>query len=185
MKLWKSLLLILLVSAFASSARADHLADKLAASGRPETKLAGIHLTDHTKLAEVIRLYGKPTRIKSWASTEPQFWGSYEYDWKRAGINLHIVVECPFKVIPENGVVTLIETNAGTSRKIARTGRGLRIGQSLRDLQRLYGRRYHLRYIPSRRIHDVALAWRQKEYTLIATLDGHNRITGLSLVASE
>ncbi|HEX7723595.1 MAG TPA: hypothetical protein VF397_15650 [Pyrinomonadaceae bacterium] len=100
-------------------------------------------------------------------------------------MNLHIVIECPANELPEKGVVTMIEANAGTSRKIAITGRGLRIGQSLRDLERLYGHRYHVRYIPSRKIHDVALAWRQKEYTLVATLDRHNRITGLSLVAPE
>ena len=184
MKLCSSLLVIL-AFAFAITARADHLADKIAAGGRPDTRLAGINLTDQTKLADVTRIYGKPTSVKSWESTDPKVWGSYEYNWQRSGINLHIVVECPFKVAPERGVVTLIETNAGTSRKIGRTGKGLHIGQSLRDLQLLYGRRYHLRYIPSRRIHDVALAWRQKEYTLIATLDDHNRITSLSLVAPE
>src|SRR6266513_5059285 len=126
----QAVILVIALILCATAARADHLADKLPATGRPETKLAGIFLTGHTRLASIIRLYGKPTFIKSWASTDPHFWGSYEYYWKRARINLHIVIECPANELPEKGVVTLIEANAGTSRKIAITGRGLRIGQS-------------------------------------------------------
>jgi len=50
---------------FASISRADHPADRLPASGKPENKLAGIYLTERTRLREIIKRYGKPTRVKS------------------------------------------------------------------------------------------------------------------------
>lgn len=178
-----TLVVILFVSAM--TAGAEHLADEIPAVGRPETRLAGIHLTEYTKLATVIRLYGKPTRVKAWKSDDPKISSQYECYWVRAGLNLRVVVNCPANDDPKNGVVGLISADAGTSRNIARTGRGLRIGQSLSDLRRLYGHRYKLSYIPRHNIHDVSLAWRQKEYTLIATLNRHNRITSLSLFAPE
>jgi hypothetical protein len=40
---------------FAATVPADHLADRLPASGKPEMTLAGIHLTEHTRLKDVIR----------------------------------------------------------------------------------------------------------------------------------
>jgi len=147
--------------------------------------LAGIRLTTNTTLRRVIQLYGKPNRVKAWKSGDAKVWDQYECDWVKPGLNLHVVVECPSSGNPAIGLVDLVEVRPGTRRITASTGRGLRIGQSLDDLKRLYGRHYHLRYIPRYGIHDVALAWRGKEYTLVATLNGHNRITSLSLSAPE
>jgi hypothetical protein len=166
---------------FASAGRADHLADRLKASGKPEMTLAGIRLTERTRLKDVIRLYGKPTRMKAWESSDPGFSSSYDYYWVKRALNLRVVVER----LPGLESVGSIEVNEGTGGKIGRTGKGLRIGQSLNDLRRLYGHRYSLRDIPKLKIHDVMLQWRHKEYSLVATLDRHNRITGLSLCAPE
>ena len=170
---------------FASISRADYLADRLPASGKPENKLAGTHLTERTRLREIIKRYGKPTRVKSWESGNPNWSNQYEYYWQKPGLNLRVVVERLPQKIPAWEYISLIEANVGTSAKVGTTGRGLRIGQSLTDIRRLYGRRFKLRDIPKLKIHDVMFQWRQEEYSLVATLDSRNRIVGLSLSAPE
>jgi hypothetical protein len=178
-----SLVLATILIGFLSASRADHLPENLLARGKAETKLAGIRMNDRTRLADVIKLYGQPTRVESWESDEPNISSSYDYYWAKPGLNLHVQVERLPRRIPAWERVNLIEVGSGTSRKIGKTGRGLRIGQP--DLRRLYGRRFHLRNIPKRKIHDVMLQWREEEFSLVATLDRHNRIIGLSLSAPE
>jgi hypothetical protein len=55
--------LVLLLLLFGTTCSADHLPPELQARGRPEKKLARIHL-EHTKLADVIRMYGKPSKVE-------------------------------------------------------------------------------------------------------------------------
>jgi len=164
--------------------RADHLPDNLLARGRPETRLARINLKD-VKLADIIRRYGKPNRVKAWESDRPDFSSSYDYRWLRPGLKLHVVVERLPRKDPDWEVVTLVEVSSGTSRKVGRTGRGLKLGDTLSDLKRLYGFRFHERNIPKLKLHHVMIQWRREEYSLVATLDRHNRISGLTLVAPE
>ena len=170
---------------FVSTNRADHLPDNLQARGRPETTLAGIRLTDRTKLADVIRRYGKPTKVKAWESDDSNISNSYDYYWVRPGLNLHVLVERLPRKIPGWEYVSLLEVDSGTSRKIARTGKGLKVGDSLKDLKRIYGYRFKIRDNPKLKIHDVMIQWRREEYSLVATLDRQNRITSLWLSAPE
>jgi hypothetical protein len=179
-----SAVIIILAGGFAAVAYADHLEDKQQARGRPETKIAGIDLS-RDKLADIIRRYGQPTRVKSWESDRPDWSSQYEYYWLKRGINLHVVVERLPKKDPKWEYIGLVEVDAGTSRKLGTTGKGLRVGDNLRDLKRIYGSRFKVRNIPKIKIHDVMIQWRQEEYALVATLDQHNRITGLSLAAPE
>ncbi len=166
---------------FASTSRADHLPANLLARGRPETKLAGIDLR-RVKLAEITKLYGPPTRVKAWEQDNPKFSNSYDYYWNRRGIELKVVVE---RVSGNEFITYLDGKGPKTWRKIGTTGKGVRLGDSLRDLKRIYGGRFHLRNIPKFKIHDVMFQWRREEYSLVATLDRHNRIKGLALAAPE
>jgi hypothetical protein len=170
---------------FVSPSRADHLPDNLQARGAPETTLAAIHLTDRTKLADVIKLYGQPTKVSGSEETDPNIASSYHYYWVRPGLNLHVLVERLPRKIPGWEYVSLVEVDSGTSRKIARTGKGLKVGDSLKDLKRIYGYRFKVRDIPKLKIHDVMIQWHREEYSLVATLDRRNRITSLRLSAPE
>ena len=175
------LIATLLIGAGLSSsvARADHLADVLPAKGKTEKQLAGITLTETTKLSDITRLYGKPTKHKAWESGNPKVSSQYDYYWLRPGLNLHVQIER----WPGSERVDLVEVNA-VSRKVGGTGRGLRVGHTLRDLKRLYGSSFKVRDIPKLGIHDVMLQWRSG-YSLYANLDRNNRIISLSLSAPE
>ena len=170
---------------FVSPSRADHLPDNLQARGAPETSLAGIHLTERTRLADIVRLYGRPTRVKAWESDDPNASSSYDYYWRRRDLDLHVLVERFPRKIPGWEYVSLVEVDSGTSRKIARTGKGLKIRDSLGDLKRTYGHRFKIRDIPKLQIHDVMIQWHREEYSLVATLDRRNRIKSLSLSGPE
>ena len=168
-----------------STSHADHLPDNLQARGTPETTLAGIHLTEHTKIADVIRLYGKPTEVKGSESDNPNIASSYDYYWIRPGLDLHVLVERLERKIPGWEYVSLVEVDVGTSRRVAKTGRGLKVGDSMKKLKRIYGNRFKIRDIPKLKIHDVMIQWRREEFSLVATLDEHGRITALALAAPE
>lgn len=162
---------------------ADHLPDNLLAHGRPETNLAGINLKN-TNIRKIIRLYGQPTEVKKEEPTLPNSAGSFQYYWRKRGLDLHVeAFFLPGK--PNWQPIVLVEIGVGTSQRAGRTGAGLHIGSTLADLKRLYGRRFHLRNIPTRDIHDVMLQWRQQEYSLVATLDRKDRVTSISLFAPE
>ena len=183
---WRAV--IVLVGAlvgFVSTSRADHLPDNLQAQGRPEKRLAGIRLNEQTKVSDVIKLYGRPTTVKAWESDEANVSSSYDYYWVRRGLYLHVLVERLLRRNPRWEYVSLIEVNSQTTRKVARTGKGLKVGDNLRDLQRIYGSRLKIRDIPKFKIHDVMIQWRGEEYSLVAMLDRHNKITRLSLFAPE
>jgi len=163
---------------------ADHLPDNLQARGRPETKPARINLNG-VKFADIIRRYGQPNRMKAWESDRPDYSSSYDYYWLKPGLKLHVVVERLPRKDPDWEYVSLVEVTSGTSRQVGRTGRGLKLGDTLRDLERIYGFRFNVRNISKLKIHDVLIQWRREEYSLVATLDRHHRISGLTLVAPE
>lgn len=176
-----TVLLILII--FPSIGRADHLPDSLQARGRPETTLARINLKG-ASITKIVRLYGKPTKEKRLEPSLPNSSGSIDYYWHRRGLNLHVQIEFAIEQ-PTWKPVVLVEVGVGSSRRISKTGAGIRLGDTLSDLRHVYGRRFHLRNIPKFKIHDVMIQWHREEYSLIATLDRHNRITSLSLVTPE
>jgi len=178
-------LLVLSVIGLSSASRADHLDEKQQARGTPETTLAGIHLSEHTKIADVIRLYGRPTRREGSESDNPNFASSYDYYWIRRGLNLHVLVQRFPRRMPGWEYISLVEVDFGTSRSVAKTGKGLRIGHSLKDLKRIYGHRFKVRDIPDLNIHDAMIQWRREEYSLVATLDRRDKVTALQLFAPE
>jgi len=171
--------------AFSATGRADHLPENLQARGKPETKLAGVRLSEHTRLADFIKLYGRPTKMKAWESDRPNFASSYDYYWVRPGLKLHVLVQrLPIRM-PGWEYVSLVEVDYGTSRRFARTGKGLKIGDSLKDFKSVYGLRVKVRDFPEMKIHDVIVQWHGEEYSLVAALDKRDRITALSLFAPE
>ena len=87
--------------------------------------------------------------------------------------------------MPEWEYISLVEVDIGTSHGVAKTGKGLRIGNSLKDLKRIYGHRVQVRDIPEANIRYAMIQWRREEYSLVATLGKRDKITALQLFAPE
>ena len=136
--------------------------------------LAGIHLR-HTKLSDVFRMYGKPSKVERHSS--PSDIKEIDYYWNKSKGRLHI--------LRIQNYTALIEVEGSPESVLLRTGKGLKIGDDLADLKRIYGPRYRVRNIPNRNIHDVMIQWRQEEFSLVAELNERGKIKKLSLFAPE
>ena len=160
-----------------SVSHADHLPENKQARGNPEKRLAGIHL-ERNKIADVIRMYGKPTEIRK--QPGPPEIAMTDYYWRKGKFELHVLV------IRSSGTswISLVEVEGATGTA-GRTGAGLKIGDTLSDLKRIYGPRFHLRNIPNLKIHDVMIQWRKEEFSLVAELDHRGKITKLTLSPPE
>ena len=164
--------LILIALLFVSSAPADHLPENLLARGKPEKILAGIHLA-RTKLSDIIKTHGEPSKIED-----------EDYYWEKDGWTLHLNYYRSEAM--KGGYINLIEIEgANVPRQIAATGRGLRLGDTIPDIRRIYGKKFKERKIPEYNIHDVSLQWIRANEGLVVVLDEKGRIKKLSLFAGE
>ena len=151
--------------------RADHLPDSLLAGGRPENVLAGIDL-EHTTLAQVVSKWGQPTTVQE-----------EDYYWDKGTFKLHLIIEST-KEQGEYIAAIEIEGNKFPD-SLGRTGRGLRLGDSLRDLIRIYGKKFQRHRVPLYDVDEVSIQWRREEITLDAQFDSRGKIKILTLLAPE
>ena len=163
-----SLLLITIIC------NADHLPPELQARGRPEKELARINL-EHTKLPDVLRMYGKPSKVEKQPS--PPDIALTDYYWNLSKGRLHLLMV--------QNYISLVEVEGSAESVRLQTGRGLKIGDDLNDVRRIYGARYKVRKIPSANVHEVMIQWRSQEFSLIVGLDKKGSIKSLSLSAPE
>lgn len=173
-KLLRLCLSLISVALFlAPGARADHLPEDLLAKGRPEKSLAGIHL-ERSRLSGIVRAHGEPSRVEG-----------DDYYWEKDGWTLHMVLYRGHTI--KNGeYIALIEVEGTKApRGMDKTGRGLRLGDTISSIRRIYGRRFEERKIPKLGIHDVTVQWRREEVSLVARLDQQGRIRNLRLFAPE
>ena len=108
---------------------ADHLPPSLVARGRPEHVLAGVDVYK-TTVKSLIERYGKPVSFKKPPETEE----AGEVTWNLQGSVLHVSMNA-------DGTAYAAEVH-GAPATLTRTGKGLRLGGSLQDVQRIYGSRY-------------------------------------------
>ena len=178
-------LAVLSASIFAPICLADHLPPELQARGRPEKRLAGIVL-DRSRVADVIKMYGKPAEVRK--QDKPaglNVVDIYDYYWIKSGVKLHLLVYGGGG-IKGGEYIALVEVEGSPARgAIGRTGAGLKLGDGLADVRRIYGRRFQERKLPKLNIHDVMIQWRREEFSLIAEFDGRGRIKNLSLSSPE
>src|SRR5205085_11168079 len=150
---------------------ADHLPPKLQARGKSEKRLAGI-LLERSKVSDVIKMYGKPSEVQEQEKpADLNVVDIYDYYWIKPGVKLHLLVYRGSE-LKGGEYIALIEVEGSRAKDvIGRTGSGLKIGDSLADLKRIYGRRFHERNLPKLNIHDVMVQWRSEEFSLVAELD--------------
>jgi hypothetical protein len=123
---------ILICLVLCSLSRAQSLA---AASGPPETSLAGIEL-GHSTIADIGKMYGKPNVIQSSGSITL-------FQWQRLTVTLTVATTYDANN-PANSdakPVSIAIQGEGDPEKrgISRTGRGLRLGAKDSDVKKIYG----------------------------------------------
>jgi hypothetical protein len=105
----------------------------LAQSGPPETALAGIDI-HHTRIPDIIKIYGEPEGVYAAAAPYPA--GTKQYKWGRLTVTLKILTE-PTR---QGDAITAIQIDGdGDGKSISRTGRGLKLGDKPQQIKKLYG----------------------------------------------
>ena len=99
---------VLSVLLFGTLCSADHLPPELQARGRPEKQLAQINL-EHTKLADVVRLYGKPSKVERQPSSPDIV--MRDYYWTCAKGKLHLLIVQNYISLVEVSLVAELDKN--------------------------------------------------------------------------
>ena len=120
-------------------------------------------------------MYGEPSKVVKQSSTPDV--ALTDYYWNLANGKLHLLMVQDY--------ISLIEVEGSAGSIHLKTGSGLRIGDNVSDLRKIYGPRYKVRNIPRLSINDVMIQWRSEEFSLVAELDKKGRIKKLSLFAPE
>jgi hypothetical protein len=164
---------------------ADHLPPELLATGRPEKHLAGV-VPGRSRVADVIKLYGKPSEVRKHGKPEGlRVVDTYDYYWVKSGGKLHLLVFGGSGIKGGESIALVEIEGSPVGGTIWRTGSGLKLGDRLADVRRIYGRRFYERKLPKLKIHDVMIQWRREEFSLVAEFDNRGRIKNLSLSAPE
>ena len=157
----RSLLLVILLSGLGF---ADHLPDNLMQRGKSETLLCDIDVY-HTTLADLQKRFGSPLSYKTYPETESHV----EIVWEHEGSRIHVRFNT-------DNIAWVVDVS-GERNPMAKTGRGLALGQSLADVKRIYGTRF------SQRGDDITLQWEDETELRIHLSSG--RIGSLKLIADE
>ena len=119
---------------------ADHCPDDLVIPGNPEHQVAGLDIA-HDALRDAKRLFGASARHREGTDVGyPKGSGWVEYEWTVATAKLTIVTE-----FYTNDAGARVETVTGITVegskpvRSLRTGRGAGLGDTLGDIERVYG----------------------------------------------
>ena len=187
-----SAVLVIVCASVPEAARADHLPERLHATGKAETRLAGIAITRTANISDAIKRFGPPTEKKT-AENNPVWIG---YRWNLQNANL--------EVSASSGHITSVYVEASGTGPSLGTGAGVKLGDDFRRLEATYGERYSDRTYPDMRVggesreraeripfsgvrenRRIKIQWRSPEYTLTAGLDEHGKVRSLWLLRPE
>ena len=119
---------VMVLTLCSATALADHLPPAMVARGRAEHVLAGIDVYK-TSVDSLMTRFGKPVSFKKYPQTEE----SGEVVWQLKGSTVHASMNA-------DGTAYAVEVS-GAPSEVADTGRGLKLGASLADAERMYGTR--------------------------------------------
>ena len=129
--------------AISTLARADHVPEWIVVDGAPESVLAGI-TPGTTGLDEVCRVFGEPARRVE----DPRFPGEADYIWNQGGAEVRVSTMFDADTTaPRNEVVMCVQVSGTSSDARLRTSKGARLGATLPQLIRTYGKRYTTNYL--------------------------------------
>lgn len=188
----KKMLVLTLLMAVAVPSIADHLPDNLLAHGRPENTLAGINLEKAT-LDQVLQKYGPPAK-KVNVPNNPDWTG---YLWQIGGLRLEVeAFHSANKVSLDRISIVRTGTMDTTASNAGSTGAGLKLGDGLDALKRVYGTKFHLSkqqtvpadtepFLSMPGSRTAMIQWTPVEFTLIAGLDAQGNIIAMQLSLPE
>jgi len=151
---------IVLLSSFSL---ADHLPSNLVAQGEPETLLCDIDV-NHTTLSDLKKRFTSPLSYKTHPETEE----AAEIVWEQEGSRIHATINA-------DNVAYAVEVTEKPS-PVAKTGRGLALGQRSADIKRIYGSHF------LRRGNNITLQWQNGTELRVHLTSG--RISSLELIAN-
>jgi len=154
------LALVVLLSGFSF---ADDLPSNLIAPGKPETLLCDIDV-HHTTLSDLRKRVATPLSLKTHPETEE----TAEIVWQQEGSRIHATINA-------DNIAYAVEVS-GKASPIAKTGRGLAIGQSSTEIKKIYGSRL------LRRGNDITVQWNDGTELRVRLTSG--RISSLQLIAN-
>ena len=153
---------------FTSLAFGDQL--QRPATGPPEKILAGVSLD--SGLAAIRAAYGTPTSTKGSISC-----------WKRPGYSLCAEVLSGSQYLNHTFVQALwVECEAGAHSKQPRTGRGLKLGDTIESATRLYGDHYG--DLAPYGLSGIEFHWEQ-DYDLRIETSRSGRIRKITVIAPD
>ena len=140
----------------ASIAFGDHLPATLQASGVPEGQLGPVRL-EYTSKNDLVKIYGPPLEDKTFPDDHDKSRGERSYIWKVDGQKFGVGTW--FRPQGESAIDSA-QVWKGQGENALMTGRGLKVGNSLSDVRRIYGKRFKLgRRIDTKRLY-IFLQWR-------------------------
>lgn len=166
-------LVISLSLLFAGPVLADHLPDNKLASGKGDTVLCGFD-PRFTPMKDILSKLGKPDRIDPWPEDKLNF----TYQWSRGPLTIEVNTY-HFYADYLNRPPVWIEVSGSDPEGFCKTGRGLKLGDSLADVRRLYGKRYGVTRT-SKGEQSITIQW-EDEATIFVDLtkDGHVEVINI------
>lgn len=153
---------LIALAVFPGIVLADHLPETLLAQGRPETVLCGIDVI-RSRTPELLEKFGKPISYDKYPKTEE----AAEISWDKEGSKIHVTINA-------DDIAYAVRVT-GARSAIAKTGRGLELGQTMEDLKSVYGDKF------VKRGNIITLQWRDGTEMRVALDKG--RIVSLMLIA--
>ncbi|MGA3371384.1 MAG: hypothetical protein ABSC48_06430 [Terracidiphilus sp.] len=125
----------------------DELPASKLARGTAEHLLAGIDIFK-TSVGEATKRLGEPTRVRETYPATEKIAGDREYVWEKPGVTVELRTEFfrSSELQKSDGEFTSVITVTGTNGAVGRTGRGLKLGDPINAIARIYGNRFDRTY---------------------------------------
>ena len=140
-----------------ASSSADHLPANLISPTPPERKL-GVITLEKTTISDLVGRYGNPVETKNHTDDKDSTRGERSYSWRLAGCKLSVWT---WFYPGHESVVTAVEVWGEQPSQDCSTSRGLALGSSMSDLQKIYGRFQHGRKTTDHTLYAL-VEWRDE-----------------------
>jgi hypothetical protein len=170
--------LTILVLGVAAASPADHLPPNLISLTTPERRL-GVVTLEKTTVFDLVVRYGRPIETKNYTDDRDSSRGERLYSWKLTG--------CKFGVWTwfypgHESPVTAVEVWGDQPSRDCSTSQGLTLGESMVDLEKIYGRFQHGRKSTDHNLYAL-VEWRDETQADV-DFNHNNRISHIQLRTS-
>jgi hypothetical protein len=166
----------------AGRATADHQPEWLIAKSKPEKVLMGISIEDDATVGQLKKRFGAKPAVEH----DKDFPNEATYTWESGGVTVCVTTLFRSGTPVDRQVVYAVQISGRNASALAKTARGLKLGDGLDDIVRIYGHRYACDF--DRRMSNesltVAITF-ENETKLSAGFSDAGTIISLALVRSN